>query len=175
MKNLFHIGFFFNLFRYEPLEEHVRGVIFLLNRRIHELVDQRGHKLFMLEDLFEYGVDILPVRGWGINRCQFHPAAAFNDKIIDLHGVKCLFFILDTRPVGETRQAHVFQGGRHGQIQVRRIEFCVDLVVQRLFYNRINHDDCPFQNPCLLQYSRAVTEAADTQNSATGASPGLRY
>ena len=33
----------------------------------------------------------------------------------------------------------------------------------------------PFQSPCRLQYSRALTALASVLNSATGLSPGLRY
>ncbi len=52
-----------------------------------------------------------------------------------------------------------------------RIIFIATQITSILF-----HEDAPyaFHRPCKLQYSRALTFSAVVQNSATGASPGLR-
>ena len=51
----------------------------------------------------------------------------------DPHGVSYLFLVLDSHPVRESTEVLRIEIGGHGQIQVRRVELVVQLVVESGF------------------------------------------
>lgn len=54
---------FLDLFGHEPLKEDVRGVVFLFNGDVDEVVDTRGDKPFMFKGMSEGIQRILPFCG----------------------------------------------------------------------------------------------------------------
>ncbi len=83
--------------------------------------------------------------GWRlVNRLKLDRPATLMHVIIELERMPLLFLELDTQPVGKAAQALLLKVSRHGQVQVSRVEFLLDLLVNCVFNYLADHVCCSF-------------------------------
>jgi hypothetical protein len=59
-----------------------------------------------------------------------HPSVAIQDEVVELHRVLALLVGLQPHPVGEAGQVLAVAVRRHRQVQVRRVELVLELLVE---------------------------------------------
>ncbi len=121
------------------MEQYLGGVVVLLDRKLVEIVDQPGHELLVFEYLLEQ-ID------WGpklhrrlVKGFEHDTPTALVHVIEELHGVLSLFLALRLHPMGEARQIGCCAVGRHRKVQIGRVEFGLDLFVDRAFHRLVQH------------------------------------
>ena len=69
-------------------------------------------------------------RGGCAQRLERHPAVAVQDEVVELHRVLALLVGLEPHPVREAWQVLAVAVRRHRQVQVRRVELLLELLVE---------------------------------------------
>ena len=67
-------------------------------------------------------------------------AAALHDVVVENLGVVLLFLKLYLEPAGDAALALGVAVGSHGQIEVGRPKFGIDLRIERVFYTFVKHN-----------------------------------
>jgi len=109
-------------------------VILLGNRQVDQIVDQAGDLLLVRQRVLEDSQRRRPLGGHGSDRLQQHAPSPLDNEVEELHGVAQFFVGLQAHPVGKARQILVLEVGRHGQIDIGRMQLGVDLLVHRTLH-----------------------------------------
>ena len=94
----------------------------------------------MLERLLEGIEERGPRRGYGVDGLELNAAAALHDVVVENLGVVLLFLKLYLEPAGDAALALGVAVGSHGQIEVGRPKFGIDLRIERVFYTFVKHN-----------------------------------
>ena len=106
-------------------------MVLLLDRLVHQLVDAFRHVPFVPEGLLEDAQGaVVALFGFG-DLLDLHAGAALVEMFDEPLRVLELLVVLFLHPMGHPRQVAVLKVCGHAQVDVGRIEFSLDLVVDR--------------------------------------------
>ena len=124
----------FDLFIDEPVQAVHGGIVVLVLRQAHQVVDHLGDFLFVHQGLAEHFDCILPLCGDCADGFQGDRNVLREHVLLQKAGVLLLLLRLDKHPVAEAGQTVVAGMERHTEVEVSRPEFGIDLRVERRFH-----------------------------------------